>query len=765
MRRSSVRSQRSQRIGPVVRLFAAVLCAGMVSAAPAAVAQQGSASAVVEEIVVTAQKRPERLQDVPLAITAISGDRMSALSVQTLEQINALTPNVRVSSAPGVGLLFVRGVGSGTNLAFEQSVGTFIDGVYFGRDRAARAAMFDVERVEVLKGPQVTLFGKNTIGGAFSFVTRDPGDSFESYVEGNYDFELDSRGVESAVSGPVTDKLAIRLAGRYQDQRGWVQNPGTGVDGGSRKDRVARAVFVADPTDALRLRLKVERNSFELGPDPIEIAFASPEYLELVRSLDPAEDGIINHRKSGPGFQPGFDQEFEKTDSENYTLALDWYLGDFNVTAISSFVGYEIDKAADVDISALSRAAVTFEQDYQAVAQEVRLLSPEDMRLTYIVGAYYSDESYDSAKYLDVNLPELGLSGFPVLRRSQTFDLSTETWSAYGQGNFVIAGPLSITAGLRYSSVRKSARQLMHYSDFGEVTPNPELAPIGSLLGLGPVHDFGNLRRKDDHLSFTGRLEYQTGAGLLAYAGYSRGYKAGGFDEDNAAGFADGQEFAEEQVDAFEVGVKSRLGAGILNIAAFYNKLEDLQVASFNANLNAFTVTNAASATSRGVEVELQQKLTDRLDILLNGAFLDAFFKDYRNAQGYFGSVIDRSGDRLPFSSKWQVSTELRHAWHMTSDWWLMSRVLVGYNSAYDTSLNPIPELRQSGYVRVDARVALEGERVELAFIGRNLTDRKIKSYGNEIPLSGNANAGIPPSLSALSEPPRTLALQLRVNF
>lgn len=190
----------------------------------------------LDVVTVTATKREESLQDVPIAVSVLGGDNLAANAISTLEDATALIPNVTVAEGGVADSIFVRGIGSGVNLGFEQSVGTFIDGVYYGRSRSSRNPFFDLERVEVLKGPQSTLFGKNTIAGAFNITSRRPTDSFEGRILTSYEPEFDGRALEAIVSGPLADGVSVRVGGRYYETDGYIENTFTGANDPTRED-------------------------------------------------------------------------------------------------------------------------------------------------------------------------------------------------------------------------------------------------------------------------------------------------------------------------------------------------------------------------------------------------------------------------------------------------------------------------------------------------------------------------------------------------
>ena len=222
---------------------------------------QGHAQ-MLEEVIVTATKRAAGLQDVPIAISVVSAEKLEQFGITELDELSAYLPNVHIGESGGNSQIFIRGVGSGNNAGFEQSVGTFIDGVYFGRARNSRAAFLDLQRVEVLKGPQSTLFGKNTIAGAIIITTGQPEEAFEAYVDTSYETELEGKGLTGMITGPLSDSVRGRLVAKTYERNGWMDNIYPGADdGASQENSIVRGTLVWDASDNLSLNLKAEHSS------------------------------------------------------------------------------------------------------------------------------------------------------------------------------------------------------------------------------------------------------------------------------------------------------------------------------------------------------------------------------------------------------------------------------------------------------------------------------------------------------------------------
>jgi outer membrane receptor protein involved in Fe transport len=321
---------------------------------------------VLEEVIVTATKRVEGLQDVPIAISVMSGAAIEERGLSNLEDLTVYMPNIHVAEGGAGTQLFIRGVGSGINYGFEQSVGTFIDGVYFGRGRSARGRFLDIERVEVLKGPQSTLFGKNTIAGAINITTARPTDDFESYIEGGYRTELEGVTLTGMISGPITDGLRGRLVARAYEDDGYVENKAQGGEDGPQQDNFSiRGLLDWDATENLNFLFKAEHHTNDVKGRQQVISLANPTATGLYRAY------------GDPDFRAGFDWEqydlgftradlealddsgfarpglFDDTEANVYQLTAEWALGEHTLRSITAYTEYEFTNELDSDYSPL----------------------------------------------------------------------------------------------------------------------------------------------------------------------------------------------------------------------------------------------------------------------------------------------------------------------------------------------------------------------------------------------------------------------------
>ncbi|MGV3593450.1 MAG: TonB-dependent receptor [Gammaproteobacteria bacterium] len=402
----------------------------------------------VEEIFVTAQKREQSLQDVPIAVSAVTGDALQAQNLGEVEALSMQLPNIHISES-GIGdKLFIRGIGSGINAGFEQSVGTFVDGVYYGRSLQTRSQFLDIERVEVLRGPQSTFFGNNAIAGALNITTRRPDREFSGYVNTFYEFEHDERHVEAAIGGALTDTLSARIAGLSSGLDGWVTNLNTGQPAGEERNRALRASFLFTPNDTFDALLKVEGGSFDVRgrnvqtldcppatgaagtcavtATPVHAAFGPAFAAPLFPNFDDRFD--TNTQYNGPvprSFTAAVDslgaaearlpipqpaavlsaRDVGDLQNTNTTLTLNWQLAAHMLTAVSGFSRYEFDFRQPTDFVPLPLAGAEQLEEFDQFSQEVRLVSDTSDTLDYMLGAYWQTNELDVREDIYLYLP------------------------------------------------------------------------------------------------------------------------------------------------------------------------------------------------------------------------------------------------------------------------------------------------------------------------------------------------------------------------
>jgi len=731
------------------------------------------AQAVLEEVVVTARKTTESLNDVPISVSVTSGERLEKTSIDGLEELSLYIPNVHINQNATQQTVTIRGIGSGANQAFEQSVGTYIDGVYFGRGRSARNPFFDIERVEILKGPQGILFGKNTIAGAINITTRTATDETEGYIAGEYFSGIDQWGVAGAISGPFNDSTRGRLAAKFSSEGGYMNNVFGNADEAEVDEYIVRGSLVFDPTERLEIIVKAEAASYDVKGRTAQNVQAGP-LGGLYLAFDPTFESKLNFRSSTPG------DDFDNTDTENFTAILNYDVNDnWTLTSITAFVSYDFENNIPAEFAPIvDYAEQQNKQDHDQFSQELRAhFASPDSRFEFVGGLYYQTEELNNEETFNFNLSnliDLGVPMFPLDSSIITFfSQDTDSTAAFGELRYNITERLQVSAGLRYTKDEKSVDKQLIVATLGTQTPDPSQVPYAAIIGRIP-HAY-ELEREDTDTTPAFGIKFDTSDNSMIYGTYSEGFKSGGFDAQNTAGILALAQFEPENVEAWEIGGKFGFaeGAARINVAYFNNQYTDLQVAAFNGLV--FTTTNAASATSRGIEADGQWAATDNLTFGASVAWLDATYDDFANATCTAPQQIahaaetgrppgsctqDLSGRDLQFSPEFAGNFNAEYTTMLANNYTLSIQGNINYSGSYYTAQDLDPLSRQSSYAKLDLRVELADldGKWSVAAVGKNLTDEKTTTWVNDVPVFRGAYFGF-------IDPPRSFGIQLRRNF
>jgi outer membrane receptor protein involved in Fe transport len=775
----------------------------LVSAVALALASTvANAQPVLEEVIVTATKREVGLQDVPVAITVVTGEKILEQGVTSLEQLALFIPNVQITEAGGGDQLFIRGVGSGVNYGFEQSVGTIIDGVYFGRGQASRSAFLDIERVEVLKGPQSTIFGKNTIAGAINITSAGPTDEFEAMIEGTNEFEFDHWSTTFMVSGPLTDTLQGRVVVKRDETDGYMDNTFLDQDEVKGSDTVGRVMLDWYATDELSARFKYEAGESHRKGRQNMISVAADDAIALYQAADPDFTPSFGYDKSMEnvgGVRP--DSDTHDSDWDIGTMTLEWAMDAHTLKSITGYIDYSFDNYLDVDFGPLQVLGRGRDEHHKQYSQEFLLSSELGSTLEYLAGLYYQKEDLHHGRYTDAILSGAGI-GTGSLDGTSTgsFEQDAESWSAFVQLTWDMSDSFRVIGGLRYSDDEKEFKKKLYTATPFTDTPNNVLAGISDqILNLTTDHsfdssgatvcktvayvctfypDFSN-ERSEQHLTGDITLQWDASDSIMTYAKAGNGYKAGGFDEDNSRGSMETAEYEDETVISYELGAKMEAwdGRGRLNVSLFYSEFDDVQVSTFDGNVG-FNVGNAAEAESKGIELDGMFAVTENLTVSGALAYLKAEYKSFDNAACNESQILDLiaaggvrsactqdlAGKPLQYSPEWSA--------HLAADYFISLgenlEMRLGLDAMYsDEYVIPLDQdevLSQEAYWKFNARVQIAGtdDTWSLALLGKNLTNEETTAYGNDVPLAAQ---GFSSTYYQHIDPPRSYELQVRYNF
>ncbi len=772
-----------------LRFSAAVLALAALSAPAVATAQdQGNGAESGEgigDIVVTAQRREQNLQDVPVAVTAFSGDTMAELGIQSSSDIAGVVPNLEIGLPGGEGnqpLIYIRGVGlADTNSNNAGPNGVYVDEVYIASPGAQTFQLFDLDRVEVLKGPQGTLYGRNATGGAINFITAKPSRDFQAQASLSYG-SFDTITGEAAIGGPISDAVRFRISGTGTHSNGYVHNLLTGRRENGQGSFALRGQLALDITDNFDALLGVHGGKVDVR---------SPQYRSL-GLLDPdtgfttpcAPDAIMANQcgnvfgyVSPEGFYDGNYDRSDRLVVKNWgtSARLNWHFGDITLTSISAYDWNDKLHREDTDASPFRLLDIDYGVRSKAFTQELRL-SGTGGGVNWVVGGYYLHETLNQNQTGDLfgevraALPDgagdpdgLATGGIPVLFSRTLNRQTTNAASIFGQAEIELTPALRATIGGRYNYERKRFQAALQLEE-NEILAlddddNVVVVPIPG--GVIPVYAFDN-RKSFRNVSFKIGLDYDIAPDVMAYASISTGFKSGGFNGgflsfDPAEAAVQAQPFDEETLTAYEIGLKSTMFDRRLrfNAAAFYYDYKDLQLYTL-INTGAIPLSlldNAANATIYGAEFELIAKPADRFDITLNLGLLDTEVKDFVTA------TADYSGNRLALSPTVTFSGTANYEVPVSAGLALAFQPSASYRSGQYFSADNNPLLKQKGYWLLGGRIALKDEdgRWEAAVFGRNLTRKKYINYAVDLSDFG--------FIEQFRGEPRMFGVEFRVKY
>jgi iron complex outermembrane recepter protein len=723
----------------------------------------------LDQVVVTARKKSEMLQQVPMSVSAFDGDELQDQGIHTLDDLAAAVPGLQQGDLAITSRLTLRGVNSGDNNAFEQAVGTYVDGIYRGRMNQQHTRLFDLERIEVLKGPQVTLYGNSSIGGAINVITRKPRFQPGGDVRYRYGWNYDEHEVEAGVDLPVGDAFAMRVAGHWLDQgEGLSPNDASGNTEPTTQDAAIRLSTLWVPSDALGVRLRHEQGRFDRDGSIFEVhkhvdGRGNPWPDSAFTGID---DGRLN---IGNGDPFKYQESLLDTEMDETMLELHYHFDAFDLTAISGHSRYDYRQSADVDITPATLINVYQDERYRQLSQEVRISGRASDASDYLLGLYFQRDEFRNDYLSDFNTPVLLGSAFGVpasvfdplmapFSRHILLDQDTRQAAIFGNLNFDLGERLTASLGFRWQDIGKEADQAVRVASIGHVDGlgrlvdsrwlNPSLAPLllgnaayladpahyvltladGTQVapalvpehalgyaivsaGVGQLHEFEDLSRDERHPMFQASLAWQGPRDWLLYASLASGAKAGGFDFLYEGADRDAVEYRDESADVLEVGFKKDWDALRLNLALFYGKYEDLQVSVYDGGIG-FVVGNAASSISKGVDAELLWNLTAHLRLTANIEWLDFRYDDFPDANcsttqrlNTGATRCDWSGDRAPFVPEVTGVFALEDARQTASGWNTRQRLSWSYHGDHSTASDNEIQTRQSAYGLLDYRL------------------------------------------------------------
>jgi len=703
---------------------------------------------LLEVITVTAQKRREKLSEVPISMSNFSTESIAQTGVQQLKDISQYIPNFTMSEGTDfTSKVSIRGVGANSrNISFDTRVGVYLDGVYLGQSPALNQALLDLERIEVLRGPQGTLFGKNTVAGAVNLISAKPSDEFSGAINTSFG-NFDAREVSALVNIPLSSTLFSKISVSKQQRDGFTKNLVTNHKINELDDESYRAqlFYVAEAGNfEANLSfdgLKGDRLSYtgEAVTDSFGLALpiAQTDDFEVSMGVDP----------------------HEKRNIKGSSLTLDWDLDNgFSIKSISAYRESKIYYRNDVDYSELDFLQINYSDEYKQLSQEIQLISPDKGDFKYVAGLYYYDQ-----EALSMRIAQPGSLGYLLgVSDSVTTEGTVDTlsYAFFMNGSYQLDDVWKLGFGFRYSREDK------------EVDWNIDGSGGGPAFGLatGSVLD----ERSDNHLSPTINLSYAFNSEINGYVKYSNGYKSGGYNLDfvSVNALSSGVEFAKETVDSYEIGLKGnvlnrRLTFSLAGFQTYYDDYQVNQFMDLGDGGTAISIRNAAEVETKGLEAEVTFTPNERWQVMASLGLLDGEFSDFPGGATRGG---DASGKTIPGISDVSLSVGIQYYHPLPSiGAELLTRLDYSYRSDYyDTVDNVKTHTLQNGdnvpfgwvddLSIVNGRIALLSDEGtwDVALWVKNLTDESYLSATTQDFLR---------TVTRYRGMPRTFGVEVNYNF
>ena len=755
-------------------------------------------SRLVEEIVVTARGKDETLLDIPISVSTIGAQEFEAAGVKAMSDVAQMVPNLYMDEQATGQRISVRGLGNDTlGASFDSSTGLSIDGLYFGRTRWFEVGLFDVEQIEILRGPQGVYFGKNTTAGLVNIRSKMPGDDRSGHFRGGYESAFGEKFIEVGLNTPVTSGSGLRVAAQVRQADGYIRNIALEKEEPGNEQGMARLTYVWRPNDWLSVIAKTQYANSKRNGQTQQLLACTSLYRTLLAVNSSPEDCVLDERRTQGAYVPagyideGDDGEILENVSFSQALSIEWHLSEHKVSSTTGFHDQQVAFTVDPDFSDIRLGFTSRPEDFRQFSQELRLESRFDGGWNYLLGAYYDDTSLDAKAIVDLNALAAagGLGGgileqlIPVLSGAASTGGSAfkrmtqdnDSVAFFGELRIDLTRTLELALGGRYTNEKRRALLIQELGGLG----NPfDDDPVGETFwtAIQWSEIFRQDSRRSRNFSPSAILRWAYADEGRAYLSYVEGFKSGGFDLDvvsqdggrNAP--IDGFEFGDEQVRSYEVGLKQTFFDSQLRVsaAAYRSEYTDLQVQTTFGFLQVATL-NAAQATLQGLELDTQLSLGSGWDINgslgVSSARYDAFdgapcYGGQSSADGCDGGEQDVSGKVLPLAP--DLSAALGITWHAPfyGDTVLTLGSDVVYRDEVILALDRDPLAYDDALTLLNLFIGLadSADRWSVSVTGKNvLGERYQTGYLDVTLLAGNGGGtqGLP----------RTILTQFKYNF
>lgn len=797
-------------------------------AAPQAAAETANTGGL-QDIVVTARKRIETAQTVPVAVTAINAKAIEQRDITSIEKIAAATPNLNVGRASNgsAAQITLRGIGSSsTSIGIEQSVAVVVDGAYYGQGRVIQEGFFDLARVEVLKGPQSLFFGKNATAGVISLTTNDPTDRWEGQVKAAYEFKAEQKLFEGFVSGPLTDKLGLRIAARYSKaDGGYYRNVSTNMNYTTvdvatgftnpetllsspvaskmpqEEEFLGRVTLKWEPTDNITNTLKVTNDyNYQLNNSWNYVAYSCglPSGMSQLTAYRCSGD-FVTHQNNLP-VEVAQVSPYARPDGSPYNRYVSWGANnslEFNLDkfVINSVTNYQRNRNTwacacnfqTTDTNSGGMIFATENSTWEAYSQELRLTSKLDGMFNFMIGGLYQHSKRDFAQwgYYGGVRDSAARPDLLYAASEKVSYTKGETFAVFGQITAKLMENLELAGGGRYTHETKDSYFAQDYvnSAYSAVYRSSS-DPLGVITA----------NQKFNNFSPEVTLTYKATDRIMLYAAYKTAYKSGGFSNGgiNSKLSADPKKdltFNPERARGFEVGIKSTILDNQLraNLTAFHYKVKDFQVDFFNSPVFAFN-TLTADAKTQGVELELEfaPRAVPGLDLTAVVNYNDAKYSSFPFGPCYGGQTITEgcnlidpatgqtrqnlTGAKLSVAPEWTMAFGANYETDIGSDFKMGFNGNVRYSDGYNPSGFANPIAYQRSYATIDGgiRFGAADDNWQIALIGKNLTNKFYVTGVVDGPSTGTASGGATGTKAdqlGFGTLPRTVKIEVTKRF